>query len=1238
MIMFLFVACFAVRLNAQGYGKINGTVTDPSGAVVTGATVTATEVKSGSVFTVKSGADGAYYFNALLPSEYSITVVAKGFETYSQTGIILQTDQQASINIKLTIGSSSITVDVVGDAPQVDTETGTLSQVVDEAHVVELPLNGRNAAQLTTLVAGVVDAHNEGNGVDQGSGKTFPAVQVASSNGTNPQQQNYLLNGGNNVDEMTNSNGPFPQPDALQEFNVQTSNYDASYGQSAGMVVNIVTKSGGEKFHGDAFEFIRNPIFNARSAFAPTLDTLHRHTFGGTIGGPVIVPGFSKGKSTQFFFGYQYRSDHNASTGATTTVPTAAEKAGNLANLCTGTFTAAPGNANNNNPGNFYCSVAAGQIYNPFTGQELANNAIPAAQQDPASQLFQAAFPTATADAGAGKLGGVVNYLKPSTLFYEEYFGRVDHSFGDKDHLFGHYYENYYQANPIFNPTNLASYTSYFNTRYHSALLAETHTFSSNLLNNLIINYQRIVALRGGPPGSQDITAFGVGAGTTPAFWQPTGAGVYMTASVGGYFSEGSSAFASWLRNNYTFNDDLHWVLGKHNIAIGGHFEISKFDVTNIYQSFSGPAFGKATGNGNIANVDAYSNFLTGFMSGFNQGNYELLNDRNHFPGAYVQDSWKVNPRLTLNYGVRWESFAPWANRVGNEQEFITSQYLAGKSSPLYATAAHAAGGAAASSTITGLPAGLMLTGDQGIPQYGVQSKYLQITPRFGFSLDVFGDGKTVVRGGGGIFYQDRMPGFFNLNQAGNVPNTISVSLTNPGLNAANTPGVNQGGPFSNPYCSPNNGAGYTAISAFCAGAGQPYNNPFPFTLPFASTQKFPNNLLVDEYDPTGKFRVPVTDDFNLTIEHQLAPGWAARIAYVGTVSHHQFVNLELNPTVNTLAGGSNIRRVYNTSPNIGPCLSNTEGPVWTAANNQGCDQNYSQIVVASMTGNSHFNSVQGSLEKKYSKGLSLLFNYVYSSAFDDMPLSTRVGNQEDLNAGASYVFPIYPTNGTVNMPAGAYAGPANGGFKDYKGLDRGRSDFDHPHVISASYTYEFPKLHNGNEIVKQVVNGWRTSGLVQHHSGEVLTAYAGADESLTGLGQDRAVRDFTQSTYAPGRGIQAITSWGNCAVGKYCRQWLNPAAFSAPVSTAGAAGTGYGNVIKGSLRGPGYTNWDSTLTRTFAVYRSVKVDFRAEYFNVLNHTQLGNPNTTVTSTAFGTITGYNGSYRQGEMALKLIF
>jgi hypothetical protein len=257
--------------------------------------------------------------------------------------------------------------------------------------------------------------------------------------------------------------------------------------------------------------------------------------------------------------------------------------------------------------------------------------------------------------------------------------------------------------------------------------------------------------------------------------------------------------------------------------------------------------------------------------------------------------------------------------------------------------------------------------------------------------------------------------------------------------------------------------------------------------------------------------------------------------------------------------------------------------------------------------------------------GLSVLGNFTWSKSYDDMPQATRVNNTEDLNAGESYVYPDYP-QGATGIPAAAYA-------SDIKALDRGLSDIDHPIAISISYVYDLPKLRGGNPALRYIVNGWSTTGLIQRHSGDSLTAFMGTDNSLTGLSQDRAQENFSLPAYSRDAG-----GAGDCPLTKSCVNWLNNAAFSVP--TLNGAGTGYGNVVKGSLRGPGQTVWHASMVRSFRVGGERSVQFRAEYFNVLNHTLLKNPSTSnpvASSTSFGTITG-TGDPRIAQFALKYVF
>src|SRR5947207_7403622 len=285
LLALLFVPVFS---HAQGLGSLAGRVTDPSGAAVASAKVIASQQGTTYSRAAVTDAEGLYVIPSLQPSTYNLTVEATGFNTSKETGINLLADQTLTVNFALKLGITTEVVIVSGNSLQVDTSTSTLKQVIEQQRLIELPLNGRNAAQLTLLVPGTVNSPN--GGADQGATKTFPGAVTFSANGARQNSISYQLDGGNYVDEYTNVNQPFPFPDALQEFSVQTSNYSAEYGSNAGGVVNVITKSGTNNFHGDAFEFNRNPVFNAQNFFATptTPDRVKRNQFGGTLGGPIV--------------------------------------------------------------------------------------------------------------------------------------------------------------------------------------------------------------------------------------------------------------------------------------------------------------------------------------------------------------------------------------------------------------------------------------------------------------------------------------------------------------------------------------------------------------------------------------------------------------------------------------------------------------------------------------------------------------------------------------------------------------------------------------------------------------------------------------------------------------------------------------------------------------------------------------------------------------------------------------
>ena len=984
-----------------------------------------------------------------------------------------------------------------------DTSTGTLNQVIDQDRVEGLPLNGRNLAQLTSLVSGAFVAPVDS--ADQGATKTFPVVIQVATNGTRGNQVNFLLDGGNNVDEYTNVNMPFPMPDVVQEFSVQTSNYNPEYGLDAGGVVNIITKSGSNAIHGDLFEYNRNAAFNARNYFSTTRDPLKRNQYGGTIGGPLTIPRLYSGHDKTFFFGGMQRTDLQDSIGGTSAfVPTPAE-------INNGDFSALLTASNPANP-----LGKAVQITTP-AGAPYTNNQIPTASYDKAAKALLAYLPISS-----GSTDGQVFYQKPTIVRFLEGTGRVDHIFSDKDNAMVRFFGDHFATPAVFNPSNILSYADGVNNLATNSIATETHTFSPNLLNTARLAYIHEISTRGPAANAISVSSLGV------SLWQPATPSI-QSISATGFFSSGDNPQGSFTRNNYTFANDLHWVRGDHSLAFGGLGEIWKTDITSQYQE---P--GAFTFNSNNTGY-ALASFMTGYLYTFSQGNGQFFNNRGQYIAFYAQDSYKLNRRLTLNYGLRWEPYYPQRELHRRIEEFSPALWATGTKSAIY----------------TNSPAGLLFSGDPQIPEWGVRTRYAGFEPRIGFAYDLLGNGKTILRGGAGMFYDTRTIGVFMNSMSTSTPFSVSESLTNPA------------GPFSNPYLG--------------------ITNPFPSPNPPPNNITFPLPVVAITYEPSGNYHVPLTYNYNLTVEQQLK-NTLLRVAYVGSHTTHLYHVQELNPAVYTPGSslGTDARRLYVPMSNVSE---------------------------ANMGANTEYNSLQGTLQTRLSKSIDLLANYTFSKTYDNLPFGSAVTGP---SAGTAYAIPIYTPN--------------------YSALDRGLSDIDHKHRFVVSYNWKLPALpkdsNSGMEVLRAVIGDWQTTGIFQTQSGDPLTILAGVDESKTGLGRDHGQTVAGQPVYGPGA----------CKAGAVCVNWLNPGAWSLP-----AVGT-YGNVRKSSYIGPRYTNWDGGLYRVFPIHEALNITFRAEYFNLMNHTELADPGTTISSAGFGSISatqggsGGYGSFRIGQLALKIEF
>jgi hypothetical protein len=1082
---------------AQGFGTVVGTVSDSSGSVIPGAKITVTEEGTQASRSVVANEQGYFVVPALHPSTYSVSAAAPGFAVFSQKNVILLADQSLTLDVKMTIGQATQTITVDTNALQVDTSTSTLSQVVEEKRIVDLPLNGRNPVSLALLVPGTVQA--PANNADQGQYKTIPVAITVSANGSRANQTGFNLDGSSNNDIYTNVNQPFPFPDALQEFSVQTSNYSARYGGNSGAVVNAISKSGTNSIHGDLFEFNRNAIFNARNHFATVRDQLKRNQFGGVVGAPIYRD------RTFIFFGYQQTQIRNIQNGLNALVPTTAE--------LNGDFSAIPT-----------------PLFNPVNKAPYAGNQIPKSTFDPAAVLFATKYlPTPTTASGQ------VTYALPLSQSFNEYVARGDQVIGSKDRVFGRYYLDKYNNNPFLTPSNYLTTVSATQIYSHNAIVGETHVFTPNLLNDFRLSFSRVTT-NAGPP-STSISAADLG---IPVYQPPQFAKALDGMNVSGYFNISSFPPSIMNRTAYTLSDDISWTHGRHNYAFGGSVVRGQVLLRDAFL-YGGVFSFTADNTGN-----ALSSFLLGSMRTFQQGAGEFKDNRNYYYNLYAQDDFHVSRNLTLNLGVRWEPFIPWYEVQGRVEQFRAANYAAGIKSTQFPNA----------------PAGLLFPGDAGLPKYGVTASYLNFSPRVGFAFDPKGDGKTSIRSGFGIFFDSRQVGIENNRFVDVSPFSTQVAVTTPK------------GTLSNPYLE--------------------MTNPFPPPAAPLPSFVFPTPVLVVTYDPRNNSRMeaPVTYNYHLTLEHQFGQGWLGRAAYVGAQSRHQTETLELDPAVYYpgSALSTDQRRIFN-----GSAVGTT--PTGSTL--------YGSIGQATQDLISNYNSLQLTAQRRM-KQLTLLANYTYSKALDDVP-----NGQGNAGVAAQSLSTLPSTNPLRHQ------------------FDYGRSDYDRRHIAVISYVWDLPSFSNQNLLTREVAGGWQLTGIIRRQSGQALTTTAGADRSQTGLGTDRAMQS-------------ASNVYGGAACAKVataCVNYLNPASFvTVYTNTSFPLGT-YGNTGKGAFNGPAFIGWDVGALKNFALSpgERFRLQFHAEFFNVLNHTNLNNPTTAANSANFGNIQSA-GDPRIGQLALKFLF
>jgi len=723
----LLFAVLAPGLAAQATAgsQISGTVQDASGAAIAGAQISATQTATGQSRATVAGPDGAFALTNLPVGPYRLAVTAPGFRTYVQTGIVLEVNSNPVINPRLEVGTVAQEVRVSAAAAMAETHETAVSQVIDQKRIVELPLNGRQATQLILLSGGATNAPAHG----LKSSKNYSSSVTISVAGGEANGTNYLMDGGDNNDAFSNVNLPFPFPDALQEFSVQTSSMSARYGVHPGAVVNVITKSGTNQWHGDLFEFVRNYRFNAAPAVinaqpssVKARDSLKRNQFGGTLGGPVL-------HDKLFLFGGTQITRNRSNP------PTAASIAFNPAML-SGDFSVRDSTA---------CGKAI-QDVDPATGKPLPGNRIDPNRFNPQALAIVALLPVSSDPCGR------VQYGIPSTGDEEQVIGRADWVRNSHHSMFGRYFISDFSDPAVYDGKNLlTSSKPGVLQRSQSAGFSDTYTLSPTAINSFHLTGTRLRINRGPAANLPNPTQLGVKINSLVKN--------FLTMSVSNGFTVGCGICSPGHFNDNSVQtaDDLDLTSGAHQMAFGADWIHNQLNELSNFKSN-----GTFNFNGTFSK-DPLLDFLLGLPNDFSQGNPEEENWRQNYLGLYFQDNYRVSARLSLNGGVRWEPYWPEFDKFGRGNHFDPAAFTAGVKSRVFLNA----------------PPGLFFKGDTQTPAAYTNHHLGNFAPRLGLIYDPAGDGRTSIRASYGLFYDS--PEIFYFDRfADSAPFGSSIDLPSP--------------------------------------------------------------------------------------------------------------------------------------------------------------------------------------------------------------------------------------------------------------------------------------------------------------------------------------------------------------------------------------------------------------------------------------------------------------------------
>ena len=920
------VCMFAVKVNAQtaGTASIQGVVADASGAVIQNATVTATNIATSVKHTTVTSDSGLYSFPNIAIGTYTLEVTATGFEHFRQTNIVLEVGSSIAVNPVIKVGAANQTVEVTATALALQTEDSSIKQTIDSATVTEMPLNGRLMTSLITLTGGAVSANANS---DQASSKSFFSSAVISIGGGQGNSTDFRLDGATHNDYMTNVNLPFPFPDAVAEFSVETAALGAQGGMHPGGLVNVVTKSGTNHWHGSGFEFLRNNYINANNFFSSTKDTLHQNQYGGTFGGK-IIPNKLFG-----FVGYQHEISNQLTIGSSADVPTAANLLGDFSS---------------SDP------IAKGQLVDPLSGKLITNNNYndPASiaagltwTPDPKAKALASLFPTAATCTAANYCSsynsttGALLYGIPVDFTENQFITRVDATINAKHSLYGRYFLDGYNLPAYYSPTNaLVTANAGNNERAQGFTLGETYIISDKIVNSFHATVTRRRDNRGSAASGINYGDLGNGALTTT----PPAASIFNDlTSIGSYF-DASGGNAKWgvycnkcaagffNVNTLSIADDVNWVHGKHQIAFGGEWVQTELNISNAYLGngqfdFNG-TYSKAgpTAKGTIGTtLDGNLDFLTGAMSKLQQSKAQQNALRQPIPSLYIQDTYHATSKLVLNAGVRWDPEYVAQDFFNRGSVFDYNAFVAGTVSSVY----------------TGAPAGSFFYGDKGVSKAFTQNSPWQFSPRIGATYDPKGDGKTVFRVGGALVYDS--PNLFTSQRNQQNPPFSQTVQNSPVTGATGAPLC-----FDNPWGTSTNCGNPTATNPFLTFQQVP---PHSFV--------FPTNAQYIVL-PT-KFHAPYTIQYT---------GNRTDFAPYGSPMNPTVYNTTLCPTASSCASGDKSRfQLTMANPTYGPYYAG--GGTLTGSGS----------IYIKAGANASYNGMVASLQHRLSSNFVFMANYTYS-------------------------------------------------------------------------------------------------------------------------------------------------------------------------------------------------------------------------------------------------------------------